>query len=127
MCWIPDVTAEDLFDHLWREKDRHPTRLNFMYYFTLFSLSFTYFHLFSLPFSSLLLPLLPYLFIFSPLIYPLLHFLLLLQSLFFQSSYSSHYLTLSLPFLSHSVLIFNILINSMQSPFSPTPHRPLIH
>ena len=26
VTWIPDVTPEDLFDHLWREKDRHPTR-----------------------------------------------------------------------------------------------------
>eukprot|EP00596_Hydrurales_sp_CCMP1899_P002034 CAMPEP_0119034676 /NCGR_PEP_ID=MMETSP1177-20130426/1683_1 /TAXON_ID=2985 /ORGANISM="Ochromonas sp, Strain CCMP1899" /LENGTH=486 /DNA_ID=CAMNT_0006992289 /DNA_START=563 /DNA_END=2023 /DNA_ORIENTATION=+ len=27
VCWIPDVTPEDLFDHLWREKERHPTRM----------------------------------------------------------------------------------------------------
>lgn len=27
VCWLPDVTPDDLFDHLWREKERHPTRM----------------------------------------------------------------------------------------------------
>ena len=27
VCWLPDVDAEPLFDHLWRERERHPTRL----------------------------------------------------------------------------------------------------
>lgn len=27
VCWLPDVSSEVLFEHLWKERERHPTRL----------------------------------------------------------------------------------------------------
>lgn len=59
VCWIPDVTPEDLFDHLWREKDRHPTRYSSFLYSSLYHISFCWSLLFLFLFCSHLYPMFP--------------------------------------------------------------------